>query len=108
VNLAFPPEPWDEGLQNERTTLAWTRTALSLAASGVVTVRSLGLNAAGGLAFAALSLALGAAVATGRDRHHERNRQLHAGEPPTAAREVATAASLTVLLSVCNLAIALT
>jgi uncharacterized membrane protein YidH (DUF202 family) len=33
------PRPIDAGLANERTALAWTRTALSLAASGALTIR---------------------------------------------------------------------
>jgi uncharacterized membrane protein YidH (DUF202 family) len=39
IPLGREPRPIDAGLANERTALAWTRTALSLAASGALIVR---------------------------------------------------------------------
>jgi uncharacterized membrane protein YidH (DUF202 family) len=39
------PEPWDHGLQNERTALAWTRTGLALLATGLIMVRVMGSTA---------------------------------------------------------------
>jgi uncharacterized membrane protein YidH (DUF202 family) len=49
------PEPWDEGLQNERTALAWRRSTLALLGTALIVARLL----------AETNWPLGAALAAG-------------------------------------------
>src|SRR3546814_12788303 len=58
--MSSPDSPgWDPGLQNERTTLAWVRTALSFVAAGTLAGKQTGA----GVTFAALVMASLAAAA---------------------------------------------
>jgi putative membrane protein len=66
-----PAEIWDEGLQNERTSLAWTRSILSCFGCALLLAS---------LAFAALALAL-AAVQVSARRYRKAASALSAGEP---------------------------
>lgn len=74
--------PWDPGLQNERTGLAWQRTMLAGLTSGLLVSRllaelSLTLAVVIGL-LALLTTAVLGGMAISRFRDH--NRALHAGE----------------------------
>lgn len=77
---AAPSQPFDRGLQAERTLLAWRRTALSLALAGVIAVRftveELGpLGVAAGSLGALLAVAVaGAAHLRYRATHTELHR----------------------------------
>lgn len=58
------PSPWDSGLQNERTGLAWQRTMLSGLACGLLVARLL-VDLSPALAVLTGALALGATAAFG-------------------------------------------
>lgn len=62
---------WDLGLQNERTTLAWQRTALGLLVTGVLAARAwLELAVAAGVSVVLVTLVLaGAVVVASRSRY---------------------------------------
>jgi putative membrane protein len=71
-------------LANERTLLAWIRTALTLIAGGVG-IEQFGTGIAGRTAWAAVLLALGVASAlTGAVRFHRADRALRGGRLPTS------------------------
>jgi putative membrane protein len=78
-----PAEIWDEGLQNERTSLAWTRSILSCFGCALLLAR-LAANTSWilgvGLAFAALALGL-AAVRVSAHRYRQAASALSAGDP---------------------------
>src|SRR3546814_20569579 len=79
--MSSPDSPgWDPGLQNERTTLAWVRTALSFVAAGTLAGKQTGA----GVTFAALVMAsLPAAagmVVTAERRSAHRYARLAAGQ----------------------------
>jgi putative membrane protein len=78
-----PAEIWDEGLQNERTSLAWTRSILSCFGCALLLARLAAntnwiLGAA--IALAALALAL-AAVRVSARRYRKAASALSAGQP---------------------------
>lgn len=93
------PPPWDVGLQNERTGLAWQRTMLSGLACGLLVARLLaGVSLT--LAILAGVLALGAAAAFGwvaLRRFRLNARALARGTPLDDARPTALAAVLLAL-----------
>jgi uncharacterized membrane protein YidH (DUF202 family) len=68
---------WDEGLQPERTSLAWERTALALAANAALLARAggQGVPAARVLGFVVLGLA-GAGFVAARTRYVRRDAAL--------------------------------
>lgn len=98
-----PPQdsPYDEGLQPERTLLAWRRTALALAVAGIVAVR-FGMDVFGVAALViciiAVLLATGAYVAA-----LHRYRRAHRGL--TTSGELWTGGTSALLLSLSVLVI---
>lgn len=81
------PAPWDKGLQNERTRLAATRTALSLLAAAMLMTRLLltehpGLALVLGTGSVAVTLVL---LLSARRRYAHAQQRLHAGDPIAGA-----------------------
>ena len=102
---------FDVGAQFERTTLAWTRTALALAAVGGLIAR-LAIRTAGaslGYAIAAVALAPGVTAALSAigsyDRRHAR---LQDGEPVVSPRPLICVAVTLALASGVSLGMVLT
>ncbi|HEY0238344.1 MAG TPA: DUF202 domain-containing protein [Friedmanniella sp.] len=93
------PAPWDHGLQNERTGLAWQRTMLSGLACGLLVARLLaGVSLT--LAILAGVVALGAAAAFGGvalRRFRQNARALAGGRRLDDARPAAFASALLIL-----------
>src|SRR3546814_16597259 len=91
--MSSPDSPgWDPGLQNERTTLAWVRTALSFVAAGTLAGKQTGA----GVTFAALvmaSLAAAAVMVVNAERRSApRSYRLAAGPPIVSLPPVAVPA----------------
>jgi uncharacterized membrane protein YidH (DUF202 family) len=104
-----PGEPWDAGLQPERTTLAWVRTALTMTVVSLLAARlarDSGLLAlVVGLGGTATSAAL---VSAQKHRHYRRDTHLRTGvalEPELGA--VLGATLLVVALAAAALALVL-
>lgn len=98
--------PWDSGLQIERTTLAWTRTALSFVVGAMVLIRLVARNHVA-LAFAATALtaplvALITWLAWRRYRRDERS--LHSEAPLSDGALPGAVAALTVVVGGLGLA----
>lgn len=74
---------WDRGLQVERTSLAWTRTALSLVGCGLLAVRVLATRSPTlAVVVAAVLLPVwGAAMAAGSRRYRRGRADLTQGAP---------------------------
>lgn len=91
-----PPRPtavFDEGLQHERTALAWERTAIATMVGGLLMARYTAVSLHVGFAFIGIAQVLiGAAVLVWSARHYdELHGPLRDGESPihpTAARIV--------------------
>ncbi len=98
-----PDESFDDGLQHERTALAWERTAISLMVAGVVFARFAALDAHWLVAVLGLvQTGFGGGVLIWSSFHYDDlHAPLRAGDPvvhPKAARIVGTVAiSATVL-----------
>lgn len=94
---------WDLGLQPERTSLAWTRSLLSLLATGAVLIRLLALERAGVAlgAAAVLGTALAALLVLAARRYRRGIAQLSHRAPLPDGRLIgltaATAAALGIL-----------
>lgn len=82
--MTVSPEPWDPGLQSERTRLAWVRTATLLSIGGLGAaefgLRS-GLPAPVGVAFAFAALCGGVLLARTGSRYLRVQYALHGGRP---------------------------
>ncbi|MFG2073307.1 protein of unknown function [Nonomuraea maritima] len=78
-------EIWDEGLQSERTRLAWVRTAVALSTGGIgaagLSFRH-GLPAVAGAAFALAALCGAVLLIRTRLRFRRVQQALHAGRSP--------------------------
>ena len=100
------PAPWDVGLQNERTGLAWQRTMLSGLACGLLVARLLA-EVSITLAVVAGVIALGAAAAFGGVALRRFRLNAHAlagGRPLDDARTAALAAALLAVTSLAAVA----
>jgi putative membrane protein len=98
-----PPEEFEVDarflLANERTLLAWTRTALALLA-GAVAVFQFGDRLAGDVAITVVLALLGAATAlAGTRRYLEADRAIRAGQLPPRGHAPVLVAGAVVLLS---------
>jgi uncharacterized membrane protein YidH (DUF202 family) len=100
----------DEGLQHERTALAWDRTALAVLVVGALVLRSGGppyddLRHAPGY----LGVAAGAALLwAGGRRYRRRERELRLGGPGLRSRLVVRTGVLVIALAVAALVVVLT
>lgn len=65
-------EPWDPGLQAERTTLAWVRTGLALTVVSLLLTRLTGSGPAG-LAVGLCGMVVGATLVMAQSGRHRRN-----------------------------------
>lgn len=95
-----PVESFDDGLQHERTALAWERTAISLMVAGILLARFTAIDHH--VALSAIGLAVtvfGGAVLVWSSAHYEAlHGQLRDGDPivhPTAARTVGIVSVIT-------------
>lgn len=103
---ARPHQVLDPGVQAERTALAWQRTALSLAAAGV-----LYLHATVGRAWllvpgAVLLVVAAATLLAGWRRYERLHQQIQTGAPVAAPRPLATLAATVTLFSACAILLA--
>lgn len=94
------PTPFEaDGLQNERTALAWVRTSLSLAGAGALLARAAAGSPPLAAAVLGVALVVGVSLFVSSDRaRHRRALALERGEPIVApAPVVATAIATTAL-----------
>lgn len=107
--MGTPENLYDVGAQNERTSLAWTRTGLSMLLGVVLAVRltadGLGMVAAL-FAVAAVPAVVGLLVLAS-SRYRTAHLALHAGTPLPSGRLPALAAAVVCLLGLLEIAYAL-
>lgn len=97
---ADPLGPSDDGLQNERTTLAWVRTALAVLGCGALLAKQTSSIWAAAAVLAYASGAAGVMIYRSEHRHHVRDRALRAGDPVIALHHVLATAIAACILSV--------
>jgi len=76
--------PWDEGLQNERTALAWVRSTLALLGTALLVARiAFNHELYGGAAICAVTVVFGAWTLRmiAAQRHRRSTAALHGGQP---------------------------
>lgn len=97
-------QPWDEGHPNERTTLAWVRTALSLLGTGALVAKQSG-EALPAMAILTLTLATTVVmILESERRHHRRGHALLQGDPVVAMHHLLITAGIVTALSAAGLA----
>jgi uncharacterized membrane protein YidH (DUF202 family) len=96
------------GLPNERTTMAWQRTALSFVAAGALIARQSGSLVAAAAILGGVALVAGWTIAESDGRHHGRGLALESGGPVTVLHHVAAAAATATILALTALVIVLT
>ncbi|MBA8825111.1 putative membrane protein [Saccharopolyspora lacisalsi] len=94
--------PWDIGLQNERTTLAWSRTALSFVVGGLVVVRFIAHSSTTlAIVFAAVTLPLAVVITWLAWRRYRRGQhRLHGRSPLPDGALPGAVAALAVLVGI--------
>lgn len=98
---------WDPGAQPERTTLAWSRTILSIIIAGLLCVRLAPSAAGAALAAAVVCGAAALHLRRTRIQHRRRGRRLHAGEPVADPGSILLATGVTMGLALLGLVFAL-
>ena len=95
--------PWDPGLQVERTTLAWLRTALAFVIGLLVLIRLiLHHSVVAGVVCAVLTLPLGVAIAWFTWQRHHRTEHSLRSERPLPDAVLPGAVSLPAILGGCT------
>jgi uncharacterized membrane protein YidH (DUF202 family) len=89
---------WSGGTQNERTTMAWTRTALAVAGCGVLVARQTGTGWAALAVLVVTATATGLLISSAERRYHARGQALLSGDPVVAVRHVLLAAAVSAAL----------
>ncbi len=100
---------WDRGVQNERTSLAWSRTALSLAACSLLLARLAQLQDVAVALVIALAGVLSsvALLVTGEVRYRRSARRLPSARPIVGPVPIALLTAGTLLLGVVALLLVL-
>lgn len=96
------------GLQNERTTLAWQRTALSLAGVGAFVAKQSGSMGIAAALLAVVALVVGWMVTRADQLHRTRHGALRDGDPVVALHHVTAVAVLTTALAASSFLIVVT
>jgi uncharacterized membrane protein YidH (DUF202 family) len=94
-------------LANERTTLAWSRTTLSLLVAGLLCVRLAPSAAGAGLAAAVVCGSAALQLRRARRTHRRRGRRLRAGQPVADPLSILLATTVTMLLGLIGVIFAL-
>lgn len=95
--------PGDPGLQNERTTLAWSRTTLSIVGLGALAAKESDSVVLGGTLLLVVGVATLAIADQTNRRHRRRNLRLRTGESVDAFAEIAITTAIVVLLATVGL-----
>jgi uncharacterized membrane protein YidH (DUF202 family) len=85
---------WSGGTQNERTTMAWTRTALAIAGCGVLVAKQTGSGWWALAVLAATAAVTGSLLYSSERRYHARGQALLSGDAVVAVRHVLLAATV--------------
>lgn len=105
MSVGEPLPPWDDGLQNERTTLAWVRTALSLLATGALVAKQTG-EAVVAIALLVLTVVTAVVMILESERRHTwRGHALLVGDPVVAVHHLLVTAAIATGLSGAGLVI---
>lgn len=100
--------PADPGLSNERTALAWQRTALSLVVAAAILARlTLGSSAPAAAIVPVLAIALGLWVFGESARRYLRAHGAQSQRPPRGGRAATATAAVTLLLCATEVAVLL-
>ncbi|MEU5878008.1 DUF202 domain-containing protein [Spirillospora sp. NPDC047279] len=98
---------WDRGAQHERTTLAWSRTILSIIVAGLLCARFAPTTAGALLAAAVVCGAAALHLRRARVQQRRRGHSLRAGEPVADPGSVLLATGVTLLLATLGVVFAL-